>query len=540
MTKSIERNALPILIVLGLLIYAGTFDVPFIYDDLTAIVPNRRITDLGSSWSHLFSGRGISLFTFALNYALTGFSLWSWHLVNLAIHLGATTLVYLLLRKLFAGGGLAPLVGAAFFLAHPLQTQAVTYLVQRMASLSAFFVLLSVYAFLVARQMRRQDGTFFSRGHLCWYSASLLAGLAAVLAKENGAIFPLLLLLTAWLADQESFNLKRELTYLTPLWCGAALVALYLIFTNDVINQSIVHLEIFTSRSQMRTELPSEITNVRWKYLATQCAVIWIYFKLLVLPWGQRLDYSYPLAMSFFELRVLAGLASLALLILLTALSRNRYLLFALLWVLVALSIESSIFPLEPVFEHRMYLPMFGVAMAVAELWRRYLPSRFRGGLAIVVIGLLSLLTIARNQVWRDPVVFWEDNLAKVPYSFRVKFLLSEALVRAGREEESVHLLEKVFADEPSPAMISSKQYQNTIFELGKAQIRFKRFVGAVETFRKAIRHYPQNAMAYLYLGAAYAELGEKELSQRFLTRASQLDPKNPIIIETLEYYAKE
>lgn len=539
MTSRFERNAMPLLIVLGLLIYAGSLDVPFLFDDLQSLSGNPQITNLGISLSHLVSFRGVSLFTFALNHALTGFSLWSWHLTNLAIHLGATTLVYLLLRKFFGPRGLAPLVGASFFLVHPLQTQAVTYLVQRMASLSTFLVLLSIYAFLSARQTLTEEGRFFSRRHVYWYFGSLVAGLAAVLTKENAAIFPFLLLLTAWLTDAKSFNLKRELTYLSPLWCGAALVALYLLLQNDVINLSLSQLEIFTTRTQLRTELSSDITDIRWKYLATQSSVIWIYIKLLILPWGQRLDYSYPLAMSFFEPRVLAGVSSLALLTLGTILCRNRYLLFSLLWILFGLAIESSIFPLEPVFEHRMYLPMFGVSVAVGEVWRRYLPDRFRNQTALLMICILALLTFTRNQLWRDPVALWEDNLAKVPYSYRVKLNLSDALLRAGREEESVQLLEEVMAAEPSPAMQGNIPYQQKLFELGKAQIRFHRAGAAVETFRKAVHYYPKNALSHLYLGAAYAELGEKEQARLFLLRAGQIDPENPLVRDLLSRMAE-
>lgn len=534
MTSRIERNALPLLLVLGLLVYASSFDVPFFFDDLLSLSENPQISDLGNALSHLVSLRGASIFTFALNHALTGFSLWSWHLTNLAIHLSATALVYTMLRFFFGPKGLAPLVGASFFLVHPLQTQAVTYLVQRMASLSTLLILLSVYSFHLARQVLKEEGHFFSRRHLCWYFSTLLAGLAAVLAKENAAIFPLLLLLTAWLTDAKGFSLKRELVYLSPLWCGAALVALYLLLQNDIINSSLSQLEIFTARTQLRTELSSEITGIRWKYLVTQSSVLWIYFKLLILPWGQRLDYSYPLAMSFYEPRVLAGVSGLALLTLGTMLSRNRYLLFALLWILTALAIESSIFPLEPVFEHRMYLPMFGVSVAVGEVWRRYLPVRLRNLIAILIISIFALLSIARNQLWRDPVSLWEDNLAKVPYSYRVKLNLSDALLRAGREEESVQLLEEVMAVEPTPAMQGNLPYQQKLFELGKAQIRVYRARDAVETFRKAVRYYPNNALSNLYLGAAYLELGEKAYARPFLLRASQIDPNNPLASDLL------
>lgn len=518
---------LSVLLLTGILIYLGSFDVPFIFDDLSVITMNPQTYNLRSSLAQLFSMRGLSTFTFALNYAWSGLELWSWHLVNLTIHLAATLLVYLLLGRLFAKERWLPLFGALIFLTHPLQTQAVTYIVQRMASLSALLALLCIYAFVRARERFVVAADLFSGRHLAWYAGSLAAGLGALLAKEQTVVLPALLLLTAWRMSTEPFSLKKELTYLAPVWGCMFLAALYFLLHHHPLGQSLERVELFTSIDPMRTERAAVIPAVRWKYFLTQFPVIWIYLKLLVFPWGQRLDYSYLLAQSFFELRVLAGLAGIILLTGNTLFSRNRTLIFALLWFFLCLAVESSLLPLEPAFEHRLYLPLFGYAVALCELCRCYLPERIRPRAGIALILILCILTVARNQLWRDPVRLWEDNLAKVPYSYRVKFVLAEALRKQGREPEAYALIEQVMRQELPRSIIDSELFWDKLISLGKAQLRFGRTAAAVATFRQAITYYPNDPPANFYLGTAYTALGNKAKARFYFDRARSLDPKN-------------
>lgn len=533
MASRSDKIELSCLIGIGILIYLGSFDVPFVFDDIHAIVNNQRTTNLTASFRQIVSLRGLTNFTFAVNHALSGFDVWSWHLMNLVIHLGSALTVYLLLRRLFGKVPLLPFVGALIFLVHPVQTQAVTYIVQRLAALATLLTLVCVYCYVRARDIFRQEG-LFGRRHLVWYAGCLTAGVFAVLSKENAAVIPLLLFLTAWLLRGDRFSPQRELLYLAPFWCGVLGVALYLAFHGDILSRSLDALELFVAADPPWTEVASNIPGVRWKYLLTQFAVLPIYLKLLIFPWGQRLDYSYPLAQSFLELRVLAGLGVFVALALLTAMSRNRYLIFAFLWFLAGLLVESSLLPLEPVYEHRLYLPMFGVAVAFCELWRRYLPGRAGQVLACALIGGLCLLSVARNQLWRDPVRLWADNLEKVPYSYRVKLALAEVLLKAGREPEAVRLVEEVMRQEPSRAMIGSMTYRDNLIELGKAQIRYDRPAEAVETFRRAVDYYPTDARAHLYLGAAYEVQGDRGKARLHLVRAGQLDPGNAEVREQL------
>jgi tetratricopeptide (TPR) repeat protein len=158
-----------IIITLGLLVYSNTFSSPFVFDDEINIVANPINKDLGyfarPSSAKSFRGpveypallkRYMGHLSFALNYRLHGLDVTGYHVVNLAIHLINGGLVYLLVVLTFrtprlensqlrqSAGGIA-LMSALLFVCHPVQTQAVTYIVQRLASMAAMFYLGSAY-----------------------------------------------------------------------------------------------------------------------------------------------------------------------------------------------------------------------------------------------------------------------------------------------------------------------------------------------------------------------------------------------------------
>ncbi|HLP25275.1 MAG TPA: hypothetical protein VK477_06335, partial [Acidobacteriota bacterium] len=136
--------------------WLNSFHAPFVFDDTASIVENVSIRQLGSSaWlnpphalGETVGGRPVLNFTFALNYAVSGLSVWSYHALNLAIHFGAALLLWSVLRRISAVGDGVAIAAALLWAVHPLQTASVTYVVQRAESLAAFFVLLTLYAFL--------------------------------------------------------------------------------------------------------------------------------------------------------------------------------------------------------------------------------------------------------------------------------------------------------------------------------------------------------------------------------------------------------
>lgn len=134
--------------ILGAILYSRTLHIPWIFDDIQNILENPLVRDLQAAAGRVLDSRGVAFLTFALNYRLGGMDVVGFHLTNIALHIGSSFLVFLILRRIFREGSWLPLVGGLIFLAHPLQTQAVNYIVQRMAGMCTFFMLAAVYFYM--------------------------------------------------------------------------------------------------------------------------------------------------------------------------------------------------------------------------------------------------------------------------------------------------------------------------------------------------------------------------------------------------------
>lgn len=535
MERGDKYNNLALIVLVGSVLYANTIGVPFYYDDSHAIVNNLNIRSMSNAFERVFLSRGLSYFTFAINYAVSDLNVWSFHVFNILIHIASGVAIYFLLKKIFDDSEFLALSGALLFLVHPLQTQAVTYIVQRMASLASLLVFCAVYCFIVAREVYLLSG-FWSRRHLAWYVTSVLLGVLAVISKENAVIFPLLFCLSAWYCDRDDFSFRQLLIYLSPLVALGCLGGLWLfLFSGIDFSFALRTAEIFVQGNPPYPELASRIELVHLRYFMTEMMVFWKYLQLLVFPMGQLLDYSYPLVEKIVDFKaILAGL-SLVVLVILTFLSRNRRYVFALLWVLICLSVESSFIPLEPLFEHRLYMPMLGFVVFFNESIIGRLGRKKGMVVTTVLILFLALLTLIRNNQWNDPVSFWKSNSDQVPYNYRTKLALSIALADAGRELESMRIVEEVLAAPPYPVMVESNVYRESMLELGKAYVRQRRVNDAVALFEKGEKLYPRVGAFKFYLAAIYNEQGFSARGLAYLKQAYQLEPDNSIIREQYE-----
>ncbi len=197
-----------LLSLLATLIYSNTFSSPFYFDDTPNIVENPQIKDLSNFLG--FSGsRAVGFLSFALNYHFNGLNVFGYHLVNLLIHITNGFLVYCLVLLLFKASAsdhgsqqlptlnsqlaAAPwiaLVTALLFVSHPIQTQAVTYIVQRFASLVALFYLLTLVCYVKWRLASPE-----ARSRYLWYAGALLSTFLAMKTKENSFTLPFMILL---------------------------------------------------------------------------------------------------------------------------------------------------------------------------------------------------------------------------------------------------------------------------------------------------------------------------------------------------------
>lgn len=546
------------------LLYGQTLNVPFYLDDQWAIVEKYLLRDLPATVGQLLSQRGLTNLTFALNYRLTEWALPPLHLVNIALHAGCGVLVWLLLRRFFGDGRWLPLLGALLFVAHPLQTQAVTYLVQRATLLGGFFFLLAVLCYLRARQALAAGATRGSAVYLRPYLGAVAAGACAVLSKENTATLPLVLLaLERLLPVPERPSWRRTLLDCLP-FCVAPLLVGLLTFSEVVAagGSPVLH-----------SSLASLQHNSPLNYLVTEFSVIWVYLRLFVWPCGQALEHGYPVVAELFDLQNLLALTGLLVLWWGVWRSRRRYPLiaFGVVWFFLALAVESSVIPLDPLFEHRLYLPMLGLVLVVLG-WLSVLMGKKPG--LVAPLGVLMLmacipLTWRRNALWSDPIALYEDNLRRLPYSERAGEALATLYADVGRFDEENRLLvrmRQIFPQNQVMLANLAKSYaernrvQEALALLEEGMQRQPQIADYYETAAAIASFHKEHARAVAYLeqgllvpgiarerllndlGVIYSEAGDAVSAERAFRESLAVKPDNAISWLNLgkEYYARQ
>ena len=359
------------LIAIGLIagvafvVYSNTFNAPFYFDDLSNIVQNPNVQIKVFTWDRLEqlvkntykeSIRVFSYFTLALNYYFGEFNVFGYHLVNFIIHVASGTFLYWFLILTFnlpflkeKYGSLSYKVAvftSLIFISHPIQTQSVTYIVQRMASMAGMFYLLSMVLYIKGRLSFGKTRSFY-------FGGMVLSYLLGVFSKENVAILPFFIVLYEFYFFQ-NFDLSpkgKKILYLLV----AALLVLgafgFIIWGRRYIN-------VIIEGYQYRTFTMAE-------RVLTQFRIVLYYLTLLLYPHPSRLslDHDFPISKTILDppttlisILIFVGLIGYSM----WTAKKRPVISFCILWYFGNLVIESSIFPLEMVFEHRLYLPMVG------------------------------------------------------------------------------------------------------------------------------------------------------------------------------------
>ena len=499
----------------GLAAYANSFAVPFTFDDRDNIVESPLLRDLGAffpPWHFPGSmSRYVALLSFALDYRVHGLSPAGYHATNLCIHLASAGVLYLLALlslRISRGGASAPEDGAGallaglLFVAHPVEVQAVTYVVQRMASLATLLYLGSLLCYAQARSRRWGPGA----GAL--YAGSLALALLAMCTKETAFTLPVAI---------AGYDLaffpgpaRRRAAFLAAPLATLAVVPLQKLSASGAGQGVSAALEGATRVMA---------TTSRWDYLLTQSTVVVRYLGLLLLPVGQRLEYDLPLRTSVLDPAVAAS--SLLLLALagvgLALLSPRRspplrVAGFGIALFLLGLAVESTLVPIvDLAFEHRIYLPSAGLFLAVGAgfaslLERTGALARRRGALvglapaALAVVGLAAA-THARNEVWRDPRRLWGDTVAKSPGSARAHFAYGVALWEAQDFPAAAREWEAALSLRPGNPLVLVNL--GSYYQLSGDRVR------AADYYRRALAVAPTQPVVHYKLAMLLEERGD-------------------------------
>lgn len=520
--------AYPAIALLAFIVYSNTFDAPFVFDDGMYITGNPEIRSISSLWP--LTTRSLAYLSFALNFRFGGLDVFGYHIVNTAIHAANASLVFFMVSRTFAtpwmkgalqsaGGAFgAAVLSSVIFAVHPVQTQAVTYITQRFASLATLFYLLSLASY-IAWRAREKGGALI-------YALSLVSAVCAQFTKEMAFTLPLVILLYETAFYEGPY--KKRLFRVIPFLFVMLIIPLMVLSAPSAEGAGI-------SSNIMRKQL-LEMTGLSpYSYFVTELRVIVTYLRLLVLPIGQNIDYSYPLYNSIFAPGVLASFlflfSTLAGAVCLFVISRKRRDAFLSLvsagvfWFFMTISIESSFIPIQDViFEHRLYLPSIGAFAAFGALIF-FLKERFlkRGSNAAFGVVLAVLLAIPlggaaylRNEVWRDDAALWKDAIAKSPLKARPHASLGDVYLRRGLVNDAITEFEKAVSFSPDAV---------ALYNLGSAYFAGGLYGDAAMAYRASLGRRPDKAGTRHNLGIAYLKLGMDEDALREFEEAARLEP---------------
>ena len=516
-----ETPLLVLLAVAVIFIYAETLSGPFIFDDRNNIRDNPHIRISQITWSGLTSAavdspshhRPVANISFALNYYMHGYNVVGFHAVNIIIHIISGILLYFLVQTTFRTPALQSryerykwisFFSAAIWLFHPLQTQSVSYIVQRMNSLAAMFYILS---FLCYAQLRvhPQD-----RRKWALLSGCILAGMLALGTKENAATLPLFLLLYEWyfFRDLSLKWLKEHLALLAGLLLLTAIVALVFL--------GIHPLDKIWAGYAFRNFTPAQ-------RLLTEMRVVIFYISLFFWPHPSRLnlDHDFALSHSLTDpiTTLFSMLAIVVLLVLAVVTAKNQRLIsFGILWFLGNLVIESSIFGLEIIFEHRLYLPSMMFSLVVVVLVYRWARPAWLKPLILCTLTIVAALwTYERNEVWGDRIAIWQDCIKKSPHKARPYNNLGAALADAGQYDKAIEQYHKALQINPD--------YPNAYTNLGFALAKQGKVEQSITQFLKALELKPRDYETLSNLGVALLMQNRQAEAIEYLSEAVALNP---------------
>ncbi len=565
--KNLPGLILVLFLVVGFTVYANSFNNGFFWDDDDLITNNvfvQRFDIVKFFTKNEIAGVGqvsnywrpLLLVSFAIDYKLWGLHPIGFHLTNTLLHVSNAWLLFLIFGFLISSrlnrreGWVLSFLAALLFLIHPLQTEAVTYVSGRGDPLSTLFSLLSIGAYIVFREKNK-----------VWsYVLAIVFLIAGLLMKEQVVFLPLLFVLLEFVFYREDNIKKSALSWLRSLWPFFAVSVIYVILRLTIFNFN----DLLSGVDGQVGDYSQ--ANV-WQRVLTFSSVMLSYFKLLFIPTGLHMArevetvksvLSWPVGIFLF---LVIGLSCLSF----KLWKKEKLIAFGLLWFAVILLPRTNIIAINrPMYEHWLYLPMFGFWLAVLSIFclfheslRSIKAKNVFKVFCIVIfsffIFLFSSLTVLRNIDWRDPITFYEKNLSYTPNNYIQLNNLAMAYADVGRNSDAIETYRKSLA--------IADIYPQVHHNLANSLAAIGSSTEAEAEYRRAIEMSPEFYQAYINLitilvgegriddakqvlgeaegvfadiadfwylkGVIYYSFGEFDEALSAMKRAASLNPKN-------------
>jgi len=512
-TELIPRNwSLIFILFLAILgTYYGSLPYPFLnLDDTYYIRDNPYIRNL--SWDNIYrifsqpivhNYFPLQILTYALDFQIWHIQPFGYRLHNVILHIFNTVLVFFLLKKIFSNTWV-PFLTALLFGLHPVNVESVTWIAERKNVLSMALMLSSFISYLYYLEEQRPNRK------TGFYLVALSLFLLALLAKVSAVVLPFLFILyDLCFQKRTKWEMARDKI---PFFVLALLFALLTVWTYH----NGKYLADYHGGSPYTTFLA--MLNVFVEYI--------IY---LIVP--VYLDHFYwtPIPQGIFERQVLLSMAAICLMAVLAwrSFRRNRIFFFCLGWFFFSLLPVLNIVPLTILRADRyMYLPAIGFFYLVSwGLWKikqgEYRLFRLPVFLfcSLLLAGTYASLTLERNKLWRDTIIFWEENLRKFPQSVTPYRFIGHTYVDRGKYDLAIFYFQAGLQEDPNDI--------DLLNGLAIAHKSKKDFKKAEDLLIKAICLDPKYSGTYNNLGTVYYQKGEPEKARSYLQKALEMDPNN-------------
>jgi tetratricopeptide (TPR) repeat protein len=391
-----------------------------------------------------------------------------------------------------------------------------------------------------------------------------------ILTKQNTATLPFSLLLIELVFFPNHLRRLLMITAATIASLAGVWIILGLVFDYNPFSL------------QAMEALTKETTTIsRQSYLATQFNVLWTYIKLFFYPVGMHIDYDYPITETILNPQALLALTGHLALLAIGFFSLKRFPLiaFGILFYYLAHAVESSVIPIrDVVFEHRTYLPNLGLFALCAWLLVVQIPRWLDRNSAIILVVAITIalgaMTWVRNQVWRNPIALWQDNVEQSPSKKRAWVILGKHLIQAERPQEGIKALLRSGtavqnADGSSSTTYSAetllnlvvaykklKQYEQALniinqvihnpsidtlnrakfyINHGNIYYELEQYAEAEQSYLTALQLYPQSISARANLASIFAATGRLQEAENTYLDMLAIDPNNVVILQNLE-----
>ena len=504
---------------LSFLVYLGTLQFHFVYDDIGQLLDNPSIR----SWhflsqyftSHMWAGvflnsnyyRPLVLVWFRLNDALFGLNPVGWHLTSAAAHAVATLMVFHLVYQLFPNRAGATLAALIFGL-HPLHVQSVAWVSGITDPLLTIFLVGSFLQYLTFRNSRKPI-------HLA--CALILYGLAT-LTKEPAVVFPVIIAAHEWFVQPKDGPRRTVRTTILVVLPFLVVTVLY-----------------FAARMHaLHGIAPVQSPIGAMAVLSTLPSIFWLYAKHLLLPWGYSLYYDFSVVRHFSDPRFF--LPTLGLVLLALVIGAICYLLRVPRNIVITASIWFTL-PLLPSLylpavspelygqDRYLYVSFVGFSMLAAAVIARL--ADVLGGekrrasfllFAGAAIGMtLASCTLIQQQYWDNNIALYQRGVTFAPNNEQAVSNLAVALAEH-KPVESLALFERCLPKDPNSAKLNYL-YGYTLYRIG-------RYSPALLPLSRAAQLEPTMADAFLYIGLSHLKLGYTEDAKFEIRRAITLEPE--------------